>query len=72
MSFEVNDPSDGDIEELPQFMPTDTSSSSTLVSQNDSSLKEWSFLNSYQQLNAEVYNTSFDFADLLPPVERPL
>jgi hypothetical protein len=71
MTFGANDGSDGDVDELPQYMPTDTSTSGTLVETNDS-LKEWSFLNNYQQLNAEVHIPTFDFESLLPPIPKPL
>jgi hypothetical protein len=71
LTFRGNDGSDGEVEELPQYMPTDTSTSGTLVETNDS-LKEWSFLNSYQQLNAEVHVPTFDFEALLPQIEKPL
>jgi hypothetical protein len=71
MDFGGNEGSDGDVEELPQYMPTDTSTSGTLVETNDS-LKEWSFLNNYQQLNAEVHIPTFDFESLLPPIQKPL
>ena len=70
-TFDGNDDSDADVEELPQYIPTDTSSSGALVETNDS-LKEWSFLNNYQQLNAEVHIPTFNFENLLPPIQKPL
>ena len=70
-TFSGNEGSDGDVEELPQYMPTDTSTSGTLVETNDS-LKEWSFLNNYQQLNAEAQIPTFEFETLLPPIQKPL
>src|SRR5204863_6022194 len=58
--------------ELPQqYMPTDTSTPGTLLETTDSP-KEWSFLTNYQQNNAEVSIPTFNFADLLPPIEKPL
>lgn len=72
LSFEVDETSDPDVEELPSYLTADASSSGPLVGQKESSLEEWSFLSNYQQLNAEVYNTTFDFESLLPPIERPL
>jgi hypothetical protein len=71
MTFSGSDGSDGDVEELPQYMPTDTSTSGTPVETNDS-LKEWSFLNSYQQLNAEAHIPTFEFESFLPPIQKPL
>ena len=74
LGFELTfsgDGSDGDVEELPQYIPTDTSTSGTLVETNDS-LKEWSFLNNYHQLNAEVHIPTFEFETLLPPIQKPL
>lgn len=71
LTFSGNDGSDRDMEELPQYVPTDTSTSGTLVETTDS-LKEWSFLSNYQQLNAEVSVPTFDFESLLPPIEKPL
>lgn len=70
-AFDENDGSDADVEELPQYIPTDTSTSGALVEMNDS-LKEWSFRNNYQQLNAEVHIPTFNFENLLPPIQRPL
>jgi len=70
-TFDGNDASDVDVEELPQYIPTDASTSGALVEANDS-LKEWSFLNNYQQLNAEVHIPTFNFENLLPPIQKPL
>jgi hypothetical protein len=70
-TFDENDGSDADVEELPQYIPTDTSTSGALVETNDS-LKEWSFISDYQQLNAEVHIPTFNFENLLPPIQKPL
>src|SRR5271168_5078533 len=70
-TFDGNDASDADVEELPQYIPIDTSISGALVETNDS-LKEWSFLNNDQQLNAEVHIPNFNFENLLPPIQKPL
>jgi hypothetical protein len=70
-TFNGNDGSDAEVEELPQYIPTDTSISGALIETNDS-LKEWSFLNNYQQLNAEVHIPTFNFENLLPPIQKPL
>jgi hypothetical protein len=66
-TFDGNDGSDADVE----YIPTDTSISGALVETNDS-LKEWSFLNNDQQLNAEVHIPTFNFENLLPPIQKPL
>jgi hypothetical protein len=70
-TFDGNDGSDADVEELPQYIPTDASTSGALI-ETDDPLKEWSFLNDYQQLNAEVHAPTFDFENLLPPIQKPL
>lgn len=71
LTFGGNERSDGDVEELPEYMPIDTSTSGTLVKTNDS-LNEWPVLNNDQQFNAEVHIRNFDFEDLFPPIPKPL
>jgi hypothetical protein len=71
LTFDGNDGSDADVEELPQYIPTDTATSAALVETNDT-LKEWFFPSNYQQLNAEAPIPAFTFESLLPPIQKPL